>query len=74
MVLQTGRIYLIMKKQYEMLNALVEDGLADKIRLKYQTNLTETKAGKHNLLKYIPQKKKVVRFYLTVIIQWKIKY
>tara|TARA_B100001057_G_scaffold385061_2_gene391704 strand:+ start:10567 stop:12855 length:2289 start_codon:yes stop_codon:yes gene_type:complete len=46
---------LIMKKQYEMLNALVEGGHADKIRLKYQTNLTETKAGKHNLLKYIPK-------------------
>jgi len=46
---------LIMKKQYEMLDALVEGGHADKIRLKYQTNLTETKAGKHNLLQYIPK-------------------
>lgn len=46
---------LIMKKQYEMLDALIESGHADKIHLKYQTNLTETKAGKHNLLTYIPK-------------------
>lgn len=45
---------LIMKKQYEMLDALIDSGHAPKISLKYQTNLTETKAGKHNLLTYIP--------------------
>ena len=43
-----------MKKHYEMLDALIETGHADKIRIKYPTNLTETKAGKHNLFKYIP--------------------
>ena len=45
---------LIMKKQYEMLDALIDRGHSKKISLKYQTNLTETKAGKHNLLTYIP--------------------
>lgn len=45
---------LIMKKQYEMLDTLVDTGHAPRISLKYQTNLTETKAGKHNLLNYIP--------------------
>ena len=45
---------LIMKKHYEMLDALIETGHAHRIRIKYQTNLTETKAGKHNLFKYIP--------------------
>tara|TARA_A100001035_G_scaffold280082_1_gene283882 strand:- start:5489 stop:7786 length:2298 start_codon:yes stop_codon:yes gene_type:complete len=46
---------LIMKKQYKMLDAIIETGHADRIHLKYQTNLTETKAGKHNLLSYIPK-------------------
>ena len=50
---------LIMKKHYEMLDALIETGHADKIRIKYQTNLTETKAGKHNLFKYIPHFQRV---------------
>jgi hypothetical protein len=50
---------LIMKKQYEMLEALVEAGHAPKISLKYQTNLTKTKAGRHNLLTYIPKFKHV---------------
>lgn len=45
---------LIMKKHYEMLDALIETGHAKHIRIKYQTNLTKTKAGKHNIFKYIP--------------------
>ena len=45
---------LIMKKHYEMLDKLIETGHASKIRIKYQTNLTKTKAGKHNIFKYIP--------------------
>lgn len=45
---------LIMKKHYEMLDKLIEIGHSKTIRIKYQTNLTETKAGKHNLFKYIP--------------------
>lgn len=45
---------LIMKKHYEMLDALIESGHAKHIRIKYQTNLTKTKAGKHNIFKYIP--------------------
>jgi len=45
---------LIMKKHYEMLDKLIETGHSNRIRIKYQTNLTETKAGKHNLFKYIP--------------------
>lgn len=45
---------LIMKKHYEMLDKLIETGHSKRIRIKYQTNLTETKAGKHNLFKYIP--------------------
>ena len=50
---------LIMKKHYEMLDALIETGHADKIRIKYQTNLTKTKAGKHNIFKYIPHFERV---------------
>jgi pyruvate-formate lyase-activating enzyme len=45
---------LIMKKHYEMLDALIETGHSKNIRIKYQTNLTKTKAGKHNIFKYIP--------------------
>ena len=45
---------LIMKKHYEMLDALIESGDAKRIRIKYQTNLTKTKAGKHNIFKYVP--------------------
>lgn len=45
---------LIMKKHYEMLDKLIETGHSKKIRIKYQTNLTQTKAGKHNIFNYIP--------------------
>jgi len=45
---------LIMKKHYELLDKLIDSGHARYIRIKYQTNLTETKAGRHNLFKYIP--------------------
>ena len=45
---------LIMKKHYELLDRLIESGDAEHIYLKYQTNLTETKAGKHNIFNYIP--------------------
>ena len=45
---------LIMKKHYEMLDALIETGHAKDIRIKYQTNLTKTAKGKHSIFKYIP--------------------
>jgi uncharacterized Fe-S cluster-containing radical SAM superfamily protein len=50
---------LIMKKHYEMLDALIETGHSKHIRIKYQTNLTKTKAGKHNIFKYIPHFERV---------------
>lgn len=50
---------LIMKKHYEMLDALIETGHAKDIRIKYQTNLTKTAKGKHNIFNYIPQFKHV---------------
>ena len=45
---------LIMKKHYELLDKLIEADEAKNIYLKYQSNLTETKAGKHNIFSYIP--------------------
>jgi hypothetical protein len=45
---------LIMKKHYELLDKLIEIDQAKHIIVKYQTNLTETKAGKHNIFNYIP--------------------
>lgn len=45
---------LIMKKHYEMLDKLIEIGESKRIRIKYQTNLTQTKSGKHNIFNYIP--------------------
>ena len=50
---------LIMKKHYELLDKLIESGDAEHIYLKYQTNLTETKAGKHNIFNYIPKFRRV---------------
>ena len=50
---------LIMKKHYELLDRLIESGDAEHIYLKYQTNLTETKAGKHNIFNYIPKFRRV---------------
>tara|TARA_B100000768_G_scaffold130703_1_gene121354 strand:- start:1103 stop:2710 length:1608 start_codon:yes stop_codon:yes gene_type:complete len=50
---------LIMKKHYELLDKLIESGHAKHIYLKYQTNLTETKGGKHNIFDYIPKFKRV---------------
>ena len=50
---------LIMKKHYEMLDALIATGHASKIMIKYQTNFTKTKAGNHNIFKYIPHFKRV---------------
>ena len=45
---------LIMKKHYELLDRLIEIDQAKHIMIKYQTNLTETKAGNHNIFDYIP--------------------
>jgi|TARA_B110000438_G_scaffold297032_1_gene342710 hypothetical protein len=45
---------LIMKRHYELLDKLIEMDEAKNIVIKYQTNLTETKAGKHNIFNYIP--------------------
>ena len=50
---------LIMKKHYELLDKLIKADEAKNIVVKYQTNLTETKAGKHNIFDYIPKFKKV---------------
>jgi sulfatase maturation enzyme AslB (radical SAM superfamily) len=50
---------LIMKKHYEMLDKIIESGHAKQIAIKYQTNLTQTKAGKHNFFNYIPHFKRV---------------
>ncbi len=50
---------LIMKKHYELLDRLIEEDQAKHIMIKYQTNLTETKAGKHNIFNYIPHFKLV---------------
>ena len=50
---------LIMKKHYELLDKLIESGDAEHIYLKYQTNMTETKAGKHNIFNYIPKFRRV---------------
>jgi len=50
---------LIMKKHYELLKRLIAADQAKHIIIKYQTNLTETKAGKHNIFDYIPHFKLV---------------
>ena len=50
---------LIMKKHYELLDKLIEMDEAKNIIIKYQTNLTEMKAGKHNIFNYIPHFKLV---------------
>lgn len=51
---------LVMKKHYELLDMLIESGEAINIQLKYQTNATVTKAGKHNIFKYLPYFKTVL--------------
>ena len=50
---------LIMKKHYELLQKLIDIDEAKNIMIKYQTNFTETKAGKHNIFNYIPHFKLV---------------
>lgn len=50
---------LIMKRQYELLDALIECDEAKNIIIKYQTNFTKMKAGRHNIFDYIPKFKKV---------------
>ena len=50
---------LIMKKHYELLEKVIELGHAKHIYLKYQTNLTKTKKGRHNIFNYIPHFKNV---------------
>ena len=50
---------LIMKKHYELLDKLIAADQAKHIILKYQTNLTETKGGKHSIFDYIPKFKRV---------------
>ena len=48
-----------MKKQYEMLKALIDSGDSKEIIIKFQTNMTKMARGKHNIFKYIPKFKKV---------------
>ena len=50
---------LIMKKHYELLQKLIDIDEAKNIMIKYQTNFTETKAGKHNIFNYIPKFRRV---------------
>lgn len=45
---------LIMKKQYELLDALIKHGHAKHIQVKYQTNFTKMTHGKHSMFDYIP--------------------
>ena len=50
---------LVMKKHYELLEKSIERGHAKHIYLKYQTNLSKTKKGRHNIFTYIPHFKNV---------------
>jgi organic radical activating enzyme len=45
---------LVMKQYYSVLDRLVQSGESKNINIKYQTNLTKLKNGKHNFLNYIP--------------------
>ena len=62
---------LVMKKHYELLDMLIETGQAKHIKIKYQTNGTVTKAGKHNIFKYFPHFK---QFLITVSVDGVGKY
>lgn len=46
---------LVMKQYYQLLDRLIEEDQAKHINLKYQTNLTKLKNGRHNFLDYIPE-------------------
>tara|TARA_B100001142_G_scaffold294845_1_gene315335 strand:- start:429 stop:1979 length:1551 start_codon:yes stop_codon:yes gene_type:complete len=50
---------LIMKRQYEMLQALIDTGDSKEIIIKFQTNMTKMARGKHNIFKFIPHFKLV---------------
>lgn len=50
---------LVMKQYYTVLDRLVQSGESKHIDIKYQTNLTKLKNGKHNFLEYIPHFKLV---------------
>ena len=45
---------LIMKKHYQMMEAIVKTGHAKHIYVKYQTNLTKVSVGKHSMFDYAP--------------------
>ena len=45
---------LIMKKHYQMMDAIVKTGHAKHIYVKYQTNLTKVSVGKHSMFDYAP--------------------
>ena len=45
---------LIMKKHYQMMDAIVKTGHAKHIYVKYQTNLTVVSVGKHSMFDYAP--------------------
>jgi len=51
---------LVMKQYYSVLDRLVQSGESKNIIIKYQTNLTKLKNGKHNFLSYIPHFKTVI--------------
>ena len=50
---------LIMKKQYEMLDKIIETGHSKEIIIKYQTNFTKMQAGKHRFIDYVKHFKEV---------------
>jgi sulfatase maturation enzyme AslB (radical SAM superfamily) len=50
---------LLMKNQYELLDKIIESGYSKGICIKYQTNMTVLRDGKHNFLKYIEHFEKV---------------
>ena len=51
---------LVMKQYYSVLDRLVQSGESKNIQIKYQTNLSKLKNGKHNFLSYIPHFKQVI--------------
>lgn len=51
---------LMMKKQYEYLEALIESGHSKHIIVKYQTNMTKLGYGKHKVVNLIPHFKQFV--------------
>ena len=56
---------LVMKKQYEYLQALIDSGDSKHISIKYQTNMAKLGTGKHKVVDFIPHFK---NFFFTASI------